>query len=161
MGSFIHSLRVRIRSSIMSWCERALADHVDCAKTFLRNATTYKLPYEPGSYGENDRCAGTRHAYVECCNDPGRKKAYTQAQDSSAPLLCEMELTIHGKCIEGWMRSAIANGTDYAFLTHSGKDKCRETREVFNKCLKTNLDIQSGRIKDPTNMKPSVSRQGS
>mmetsp|Transcript_19377 Transcript_19377/g.45450 ORF Transcript_19377/g.45450 Transcript_19377/m.45450 type:complete len:161 (-) Transcript_19377:93-575(-) len=143
----------------MSWCERVLADHIDCVKAFLRDARTHNLPYEPGSYGDGDRCASTRHAYVECTQDPKRKlNALSVAQPSGAgPVPCEMELNMHGKCIERFLRSALANATDYVFLTHTGVNKCLPTRDAFDKCLKGTKDLKEGKAKDLLDGPPSIS----
>merc|ERR1712113_132857 len=110
----------------------------------------------------NDRCAGTRHAYVECCHDPQRKKAFAELpQKGSAPPLCEMELAMHGKCVERYLRTSMAKGDDYFFLSHKGQDKCASTRATFTQCLKGNLDIQSGKTMDPTNYTSPISRKSS
>eukprot|EP00929_Paragymnodinium_shiwhaense_P026455 TRINITY_DN15740_c0_g1_i1.p1 TRINITY_DN15740_c0_g1~~TRINITY_DN15740_c0_g1_i1.p1 ORF type:complete len:141 (-),score=27.21 TRINITY_DN15740_c0_g1_i1:304-726(-) len=130
---------ILLRVQAMSWCERVLATHIECAKNFLREARTFDLAYEPGTYGSSDRCAGTRHAYVECINDPRRKNSTVKGilrQTGSGPPLCEQELNIHGKCIENWLRSAMDTKSDYLFLTHDGRHKCQATRDAFDKCIK-------------------------
>mmetsp|Transcript_116746 Transcript_116746/g.310628 ORF Transcript_116746/g.310628 Transcript_116746/m.310628 type:complete len:160 (-) Transcript_116746:124-603(-) len=143
----------------MSWCERSLADHVDCVKSFLRDARMNDLKYEPGTYGENDRCATTRHAYVECTQDPIRKaNALSVAQQSgTGPPPCEMELSIHSKCIERFLRTALATSTDYVFLTHKGTNKCISTRDAFDKCMKQAKQIAAGAM-DPTSVPQHVSK---
>mmetsp|Transcript_18220 Transcript_18220/g.33887 ORF Transcript_18220/g.33887 Transcript_18220/m.33887 type:complete len:162 (-) Transcript_18220:155-640(-) len=136
----------------MSWCESVLAVHINCVKGFLREARTLDLAYEPGSYSDNDRCAGTRHSYVECCNsekirsDPA---GIIGQKTGRAPPVCEQQLVVHGKCIENFLRTSIANKTDYVFLTHSGTHKCKGTRDQFDKCMQMHKDVASGAMKHP------------
>jgi len=68
-----------------------------------------------------------------------------------------MELSMHGKCIERFLRSALASSTDYVFLTHKGANKCVGTRDAFDKCAKHAKQIAAGAM-DPTTAPPHVSK---
>lgn len=147
----------------MAWCERSLSDHVECAKAFIREAREKDLVYSPGSFDEHDRCASTRLAYFECTNDPSRKgtEKLSAGQESHAPIACEKELNVHGKCVERYLKSATAQSKatktmSYPFLSHTGEDRCLPYRTSFEQCLTMSKEIASGKRQDPTKGVASV-----
>eukprot|EP00440_Ansanella_granifera_P072409 gb/GFBE01078578.1/.p1 GENE.gb/GFBE01078578.1/~~gb/GFBE01078578.1/.p1 ORF type:complete len:191 (+),score=42.32 gb/GFBE01078578.1/:1-573(+) len=163
----------------MSWCERALGEHVACVKQFLRQARTKGEPYTPGTYNEFDKCGDTRQNYVNCAHGPKQKveakrlsQVSTQAQPldfykqksvagpaavedaegaalptilgSHPPPACQMELNLHGKCVENYLRNSTSKGTGYIFLGAEGEDKCFSSRNSFDKCLKGQKELAEG-----------------
>eukprot|EP00811_Abedinium_folium_P012343 NODE_21444_length_752_cov_12.324800.p1 GENE.NODE_21444_length_752_cov_12.324800~~NODE_21444_length_752_cov_12.324800.p1 ORF type:complete len:167 (-),score=35.72 NODE_21444_length_752_cov_12.324800:165-665(-) len=143
----------------MAWCERALADHVDCCKVFLRHAREEGHVYAPGTYGDHDRCSGTRLAYFECVNDPGRKGSDKFAgQERHQSLACESLLIMHGKCVERYLKASThaaikakqPKNINYFFLSHAGQDKCVSSRTEFEKCIRQHRQIGAGEVQDPT-----------
>ena len=162
----------------MSWCERPLHAHVDCVKSFLREAREKETPYAPGSYHEFDKCGDTRQAYVNCTHGPKQKvepqrinQVSTQAQPldfynqqshvghggrdlptlltaNHPPPTCEMELRVHGKCVENYLRGAMTKGTDYIFLSPDGEDKCFNSRTAFDQCVKGTKQLQEGKKRE-------------
>eukprot|EP00812_Abedinium_dasypus_P010577 NODE_4188_length_701_cov_359.150155.p1 GENE.NODE_4188_length_701_cov_359.150155~~NODE_4188_length_701_cov_359.150155.p1 ORF type:complete len:148 (+),score=32.50 NODE_4188_length_701_cov_359.150155:102-545(+) len=142
----------------MSWCDRSLADHVDCVKAFLRDARTNDLIYAPGTHGEHDRCTGTRNAFVECAADPKRRGiqrgfSYFLGQEMhGGPKACEAELVLHGKCIEKNVRDAACKGDQpyYAFMNPDAPDKCAKSRLRFDKCMEETIAIKASSMEDPT-----------
>lgn len=136
----------------MAFCESVLRKHGECLKSFLRDARMHNTPYEPGSYGEHDRCQYTREAYVECrmtdtsVNQASRKDRSQGAaggSDSRMPTPCQMELNMHGQCVENFLKKAMTQGTDYTQYVK----KCSDSRELFDKCITAWENIQQG--KDP------------
>lgn len=73
-------------------CSDELKAHVECAKSFLRAARFEGLRYEPGSYGEFDRCSDTRQEYVNCSHDPQRSAPgkIKRANTAGGPVQCEL-----------------------------------------------------------------------
>eukprot|EP00931_Biecheleriopsis_adriatica_P075066 TRINITY_DN49012_c0_g1_i1.p1 TRINITY_DN49012_c0_g1~~TRINITY_DN49012_c0_g1_i1.p1 ORF type:complete len:187 (+),score=36.66 TRINITY_DN49012_c0_g1_i1:100-660(+) len=163
----------------MSWCERRLSEHVDCVKQALRQARTDGTPYTPGTYNEFDKCGGTRQEYVNCSHGPKQKvekKVLNQISSQAQPLdfysqrskvgpaskeegnptllgskppACQMELNLHGKCVENYLRNSTSKGTGYIFLGVEGEDRCFNTRTSFDKCLRGTMDLAEGKKPEP------------
>ncbi|CAE8623700.1 unnamed protein product, partial [Polarella glacialis] len=77
---------------------------------------------------------------------PGSKlpQQPSKPTDSKPPPPCEMELSIHGQCVEHAFRNAITKGQDYIFLSSNGQDRCFGSRTSFEKCLKTHKEMAAG-----------------
>mmetsp|Transcript_57731 Transcript_57731/g.80124 ORF Transcript_57731/g.80124 Transcript_57731/m.80124 type:complete len:189 (+) Transcript_57731:61-627(+) len=61
------------------------------------------------------------------------------------PRTCEMELSVHGKCVENYLRNSMTKGTDYIFLSQDGEDKCFNSRAAFDQCVRGTKDLNAGK----------------
>eukprot|EP00933_Yihiella_yeosuensis_P027285 TRINITY_DN21163_c0_g4_i1.p2 TRINITY_DN21163_c0_g4~~TRINITY_DN21163_c0_g4_i1.p2 ORF type:complete len:192 (-),score=42.40 TRINITY_DN21163_c0_g4_i1:134-709(-) len=91
------------------------------------------------------------YKHTQTTGEPAQEDAASQAGDSSTsrpPPVCEMELNIHGKCVENYLRNSITKGQDYIFLGADGVDKCAHSRTAFDQCIKGNKELAEGKKKD-------------
>lgn len=70
---------------------------------------------------------------------------------TTSPLSCSMELQMHGKCVENYLRNAITKNKEYVFLAQEAPDKCFLSRASFEQCIRTKRDREAAGEGDPVN----------
>eukprot|EP00921_Rhytidocystis_pertsovi_P020151 GHVQ01031983.1.p1 GENE.GHVQ01031983.1~~GHVQ01031983.1.p1 ORF type:complete len:181 (+),score=16.26 GHVQ01031983.1:409-951(+) len=121
---------------MFSWsCREELQGHVACVKLFLEEHCKYGTPYTPGSPTGEDHCKSTRDLYMRCMQYRKRYPATptSAATDTVPPKACEMELTMHGSCVERMLERS--QKLSQRYWTQGGEDKCLQTRMNYEKCM--------------------------
>lgn len=159
-------------------CEERLQSHVSCVKSFLLEARTQGLDYEPGTFGVNDRCSDTRLHYLNCAPRPlvlnkpgvGLKGAQCEVVDDnrkvpSRQLItgqmlkeCDAELNDFGRCVETSLRKSLHDKDDYIFLSKNSvaPDQCAPKRSLFDRCIRNlnNLNADNSLSSDNGSLPP-------
>uniref|UniRef100_UPI003F778586 ISPR1 n=1 Tax=Perkinsus marinus TaxID=31276 RepID=UPI003F778586 len=120
-------------------CNKELTAHIDCVKSFLREARTKHTPYLPGTgAAAADKCSGSREYFAKCTMYAAATTSFRRTMSTEMPQPCEMELNLHGQCVGNYLTQSIRTGKAAAGAARGAaqsEDKCFLTRAAFEKCM--------------------------
>merc|ERR1719296_544293 len=84
--------------------------------------------------------------------EQGQVAGITGSSDATGPMPCQMELNMHGSCVENYFRKSMSRGTDYTAYVQ----KCSDSRKLFDKCMDGWKKVEAGQDDMKTGEKVSA-----
>jgi len=160
----------------MAYCNRQLNKHIECVKANLREGSDWDQCAEtrhafadckqaPPTRTEKEviRWWSTQAQPLDFHNHKQQSVFGVVAPEPweadsgiasgpKGPRACEMELNIHGQCIENFLRRTVSK-SNAGWFANDVVDRCPTTRARFDRCY-GNRAVAEGREKDPTVVEP-------